>query len=197
MQAQLSSIASAPTLTDGQKTLSFLRGDRSVESYGYRIRPFIFGDVVDAEPVVVRTAVGEYIDPGYTVFRNTQDTRKAMVYQASNDGMLHAIDAANGRESWAYVPSLVFAGLSELASPNYQHRFYLDGTPAVGDVDFSNTYGSGTTTPDWRTILVGGLRQGGRGYYAVDVTSPDATTETVAAGKVLWSFRMSTRRWRL
>ena len=110
-----------------------------------------------------------------------------MVYQAANDGMLHAFDAATGAESWAYVPGLVFPGLSELASPNYQHRFYVDGTPTVGDVDFNNAGGS-TGTPDWHTILVGGLRQGGKGYYALDVTSPDAADETTAAGKVLWEF---------
>ncbi len=187
MQTQLSSIASAPTLTNGQETLNFLRGDRTPEADGYRIRAFIMGDVVDAEPVSVRGAVGEFADTGYTLFRNTLDTRKAMVYQAANDGMLHAFDAATGAESWAYVPSLVFAGLSELASPSYQHRFYVDGTPAVGDVDFHNTYG-GSGPINWRTILVGGLRQGGRGYYALDVTSPDATDENAAAGKVLWEF---------
>ncbi len=79
----------------------------------------------------MRGAVGEYADAGYTVFRNTLDTRKAMVYQAANDGMLHAFDAATGAESWAYVPNLVFPSLSELASPNYQHQI-LRGRHALG-----------------------------------------------------------------
>jgi type IV pilus assembly protein PilY1 len=183
MQSQLSTIASAPTLTNGQKTLDFLRGDRAPEADGYRIRAFILGDVVDAEPVAVRGAVGEYADDGYDLFRNSLDTRKAMVYQAANDGMLHAFDASTGVESWAYVPNLVFSGLSELASPSYQHRYYVDGTPTVADVNFG-----GTTSPNWRTILVGGLRQGGKGYYALDVTSPDSVDELGAAGKVLWEF---------
>jgi type IV pilus assembly protein PilY1 len=191
-QALLSTIASAPTLTNGQETLDFLRGSRSPqEADGYRIRTYILGDIIDAEPVVVRSAVGEYADVGYTPFRNMLDTRKAMVYQAANDGMLHAFDAATGAESWAYVPNLVFPNLSELASPNYQHKYYVDGTPAVGDVDFANI-GSTVTTSNWHTVLVGGLRGGGKGYYALDVTSPDAADENAAAGKVLWEFPNAT-----
>src|SRR5690606_18391395 len=43
---------------------------------------------------------------------------------------------------------------------------------------------------EWRTILVGSLRLGGRGIYAVDVTNVPASTATEAdiAGKVLWEF---------
>jgi type IV pilus assembly protein PilY1 len=187
-QGQLSTIASAPTLTNGAETLDFLRGSRAPqEADGYRVRAYIMGDVVNAEPVSVRGAVGEYADNGYTVFRNLMDTRKAMVYQGANDGMLHAFEAATGKESWAYVPNLVFPGLSELASPNYTHHFYVDGTPSVGDVDFGNT-GGATGSPNWRTILVGGLRQGGQGFYTLDVTAPDAADENAAAGKVLWEF---------
>ena len=183
MQAQLSTIASAPALTNGQETLNFLRGSRNPqEADGYRVRTFILGDIVDSEPVSVRGAVGSYPDPGYTAFSGSIASRQAVVYQGANDGMLHAFDAATGNELWAYVPSLVFPNLSELASPNYQHHFYVDGTPAVGDVDF------GSGTPSWRTILVGGLRLGGQGYYALDITDPTAGNEGAAAGKVLWEF---------
>jgi len=188
MQTQLSTIASAPSLTNGAETLNFLRGDRSPEADGYRIRPYILGDVVDAEPVSVRGGVGTYADPGYAVFHNMLDTRRPMVYLAGNDGMVHAFDASSGDEVWAYVPSLVFPALSELASPNYQHHFYVDGTPVVGDVDFGHT-GTSVGSPDWHSILVGGLRYGGKGYYALDVTNPnDVSDESHAAGKVLWEF---------
>ena len=33
---------------------------------------------------------------------------------------------------------------------------------------------SGTAADDWRTILVGGLNAGGKGYYALDITNPGA-----------------------
>jgi type IV pilus assembly protein PilY1 len=192
MQAQLSTIASAPSLTNGQETLNFLRGSRTPqEADGYRVRTFILGDIVDSEPVSVRGAISNYPDAGYSVFSGTIASRKAIVYQGANDGMMHAFDASNGNELWAYVPSLVFPNLSELASPNYQHHFYVDGTPAVGDVDFGNAGGS-TGSPSWRTMLVGGLRLGGQGFYALDITDPTAGGETVVAGKVLWEFPAAT-----
>lgn len=188
MRSQLSTIASAPTLTNGQETLGFLRGSRNPqEADGYRIRSYILGDIVDSEPVSVRGGTGDYADAGYTLFRNSIDMRRAVVYQGANDGMLHAFDAATGAELWAYIPNLVFPGLAELGSPNYQHRYYVDGTAAVGDVDFGNT-GGGGGSPNWHTILVGGLRLGGQGFYALDVTTPDAADETGVGAKVLWEF---------
>jgi type IV pilus assembly protein PilY1 len=41
--------------------------------------------------------------------------------------------------------------------------------------------GTGATAANWKTILVGGLARGGRGYYAMDVTDP-------ATPKALWEF---------
>ncbi|HEX6692834.1 MAG TPA: PilC/PilY family type IV pilus protein, partial [Burkholderiales bacterium] len=54
------------------------------------------------------------------------------------------------------------------------HRFFVDGSPQIGDVCFGHTTSTPCTSKDnWHTILVGGLNQGGRGYYALDVTDPD------------------------
>ncbi len=92
-----------------------------------------------------------------------------------------AIDAATGDEKWAYIPNLVFSNLKTLSSKVYHHLFYVDSTPAVGDVAINN--GS-----SWRTLLVGGLNAGGRGYYALDITNPNVANETELASKVLWEF---------
>jgi type IV pilus assembly protein PilY1 len=82
--------------------------------------------------------------------------------------------------------------LSNLTSKDtFIHKFYVDGTPATGDVDISFTAGSDLSVPGsraWRTILVGGLGKGGRGYYALDVTNPNITSEAGLAAKVLWEF---------
>jgi type IV pilus assembly protein PilY1 len=100
-------------------------------------------------------------------------------------------------------------------APAYSHHFYLDATPAVGAVDFARTGGplqeyvdyiqtyNQTHTPaitlptncttvktssgNWKNILVGGLGKGGKGYYALDVTTP-ATSLDNAKTKVLWEF---------
>jgi type IV pilus assembly protein PilY1 len=43
----------------------------------------------------------------------------------------------------------------------------------------------------WHTILVGGLRYGGRGIYALDITNAGDTTGAAATSKVLWEFNSS------
>lgn len=96
-----------------------------------------------------------------------------VVYQPANDGMLHAFDAATGAELWAYVPYNVLGNLKALANPTYSHRFYVDGTPTIQNI------GS-------RTILVGGLRGGGAGYYAIDITDPRPNNMTQLRNKILW-----------
>jgi type IV pilus assembly protein PilY1 len=100
-----------------------------------------------------------------------------VVFQPANDGMLHAFDAVTGQELWAYVPYNVLPRLKRLADPLYEHEFFVDGTPTV--TRLSNLA---------RTILVGGLRGGGAGYYALDITEPGAASESELAAKVLWEF---------
>lgn len=146
--------------------VNYLRGDRSLEGTTYRQRSHLLGDIVNAEPVVVK-----YGD-------------MPVVFQGANDGMLHVFDGSiaasdtqQGQELWAYVPRLVLGNLSPLASANYSHQFYVDATPAVADVP----NGSGTTK-----ILVGGLGKGGRGFYALDITTATAANEAAYASKVLW-----------
>ena len=81
-----------------------------------------------------------------------------------------------GAERWAYIPTLVFPTLKRLAEANYStnHRFYVDGSPQIGDACFGHTLSTPCSSAgNWKTILVGGLNQGGRGYYALDITNPD------------------------
>lgn len=178
---------------DGAAVLAYLRGDRSGETAGtYRIRAHLLGDVVNADPLVVREPHANYSDAGYqgssTAFKEANASRARMVYQGSNDGMLHAFNAATGAETWAYVPNLVMASLNNLSRKSaFTHQYRVDGSPVSGDVDFKNccTTGSGN---DWHTILAGGLGKGGRGYYALDVTNPAAADEAAVASKVLWEF---------
>jgi type IV pilus assembly protein PilY1 len=102
------------------------------------------------------------------------------LYAGGNDGMLHAFLVEDGTEAFAYVPKLVFENLEQLADPLYTHKFYVDLTPAVAEVILSGTD---------KTMLVGGLGKGGRGYYALDITNPDdITAESILAGRVMWEY---------
>jgi type IV pilus assembly protein PilY1 len=171
---------STTTNSDAADVIDWLRGVRSKETTTYRTRVHVLGDLVYSEPEVVKGPVAAYLDAGYSTFASSLATRKRVLYQGGNDGMLHAFDAATGAEMWGYIPSFVIPNLSSLASKSYEHQFYVDGTPVAGDVDFG-----GET---WRTILVSGLRAGGAGFFAIDVTSPDADSEDALSKKVLWEF---------
>lgn len=191
-------------IVDGSNVLNFIRGDRSLEGVDYRVRAHALGDIIDAEPVIVREPMLGYADNGYAAYKaqyTTTTPRVKVVYQAGNDGMIHAFDAINGSELWAYIPGLLFnsrlnnypqtstlAGLS--MKSGYSHQYMVDGTPTANDVDFNHTFGA-SGAPDWRTILVGGLRKGGRGYYALDVTQPVALNEADVAAKAVWEFPSS------
>ncbi len=156
-------------LTDEQKSalganpeamMAYLRGE---EVSGYRYRSQKLGDIVNSAPV--------FADD--------------VVYAGGNDGMLHAFDAATGEELFAYVPNLLFAGLKDLADPAYSHRFFVDLTPTIKTGDL---IGGSLEAP--RTLLVGGLRKGGKGYFALDITRAKGqlTSETELARRVLWEF---------
>ena len=175
--ASLAALGSAvqTAANDGANLVNFLRGQRGKEDIAanavvtdrlFRGRPNTpLGDIVNAAPVYVKKPPFRYADTGYNTFASNNATRQAVVYVAANDGMLHAFNADNGNELWAYVPTAVMSDLWRLADNNYDtsHRYFVDATPVVGDV-FDGT--------NWRTILVGGLGAGGRAYYALDVTNP-------------------------
>jgi type IV pilus assembly protein PilY1 len=78
--------------------------------------------------------------------------------------MLHGFNASTGEETFAFIPTAVFPNLNLLTAKNYSHQYYVDGTPEVADVFDGNS---------WRTILVGTLRAGGKGLFALDVTDPN------------------------
>lgn len=104
-----------------------------------------------------------------------------VVYVGGNDGMLHALNAVNGKELFAYVPDLVFNNLDRLMDPNYSHIYYVDLTP----------YAKKTTSKD---LLVGGLGKGGKGYYCLDITNAQTAiaSETTLADRVMWEYPNST-----
>ena len=193
--SQASAMTAAPAnqvgVAPGANLVNYLRGDRSYEGFApgdvtklYRKRNAVLGDIVGSQPVYVKQPSAPYTENGYPSFVTSNSTRRKMVYVGANDGMLHAFYAPHGvgdpnwanrgKEAWAYIPSQVMPNMYKLADAQYgvNHQFFVDGTPTVGDI-FDGT--------QWRTILVGGLNAGGKGYYALDITNPDAPIS-------LWEF---------
>lgn len=165
--------------------INFLRGQSQHENVGstpqaskaFRDREHVLGDLANSIPAYVKAPrynFGDYVSPSYGTFKIANTNRPATLYVGGNDGMLHAFNADTGAERWAFVPRTVMSNMYALADKNYssKHKYYVDGSPIVMDI-FA---GGG-----WKTILVGGLNGGGRGYYALDVTDPTAP-------KGLWEF---------
>ncbi len=180
--------AAEQTSASGENLVNFLRGQNGNEGTLYRDRDHVLGDMVTSQPVYVKKPPFEYADANYGpeattgTFRNLKASRTPMVYVAANDGMLHAFNGDSGQEEWTYVPPMVMSNLYRLADTNYSanHRYYVDGSPTVADI-CPNAPASTCTGAQWKTILVGGLNAGGRGYYALDITNP-------ATPKALWNF---------
>ncbi len=144
--------------------LNYIRGDRSNETPDgkkYRARSTVLGDIVHSTPVY------------------WNDGTNATVFVGANDGMLHAVNAANGSERFAYIPSMLIPKLANLKADPYVHKYFVDGRMDV------RKFGS-------TTILVGSLGAGGKGLFALDVTNTAATSEPDAASKVRWEITPST-----
>ncbi len=204
--------AQRTSLNNDTEILGFLRGNREKEVEKFRSRGprpdqslsppafatgvtpnniSVLGSIINAEPIVVGPPLLRYFDNGYSAYRTANVSRSVVVYQGANDGMLHAFDGATGAESWAYVPSFVYPNLKNLSDRNaFSHRYAVDGTPNYTDVDFAytNPVPTGTYTPDWRTLMVGSLRKGGFGYYALDISSAGASSEATMTSRILWEF---------
>ncbi len=159
----------------GRLRVDYLRGDRFLETqYGgpMRQRSSRLGDIVNANLWHTGRPLRPAFDhTGHADFRTRQAGRVPMVYAGANDGMLHAFDAHTGAERLAYVPQAAYATLRAYTLPSYTHRYSVDGHPFTGDADLR---ASGGPQPDWRTLLVSGLAGGGRGYFVLDVTDPQA-----------------------
>lgn len=169
----------------GQNRLNFIRGDRSLEptsnppeyttSKPFRQRKSRQGSIVNSEVWYVGAPVSNYALKGYAAFTRTHKERLPMIYVGGNDGMLHGFSAVNGSEKLAYVPRGVIPALPALTNPtfNNNHKYSVDGSPMTGDVDLGTGDAEQTTyVADWRTMLVGTLGAGGKGYFVLDVTTP-------------------------
>ena len=205
-----------PAELTAKDRLNYLRGDRTYEGVDdngkarFRVRhaDSVLGDIVHSAPLFVGEAVlgwptgdgvtaGEF--PGGTNSYETWSdslSRAAMVYVGSNDGMMHGFNAETGVEKMAYIPSILYSsaandGLHHLSEPGYTHQYYVDNTASRSDSYIKGRSSSGgVTARAWRSVLVGTLRGGGAGVFALDVTNPAnfSDSATSAASTALWEF---------
>jgi type IV pilus assembly protein PilY1 len=145
----------------------------------------------------------------YETFYKNSSNRETVVYVGGNDGMMHAftswyynpalmqfeappsahVTEKVGDELWAYIPRALLPHLKWLADPLYTHVFFVDLQPKITDVRIfdvnndtviNNADDDSTHINGWGTVLIGGLRQGGKAIAATDDFDYDTvnTTET-------------------
>lgn len=148
------------TLVQSEDIVNYIRGDRSDEvSRGgtLRNRTSLLGDIVHSEPVYYPHSDG------------------GVLYVGANDGMLHAFDARTGTELFAYIPRALLGALPSLASPTYQHRFFVDGAISIAPRMVS---------VNGRDVLplVAATGRGARGLFGLNIRTPRA----FGTADVLW-----------
>ena len=139
----------------------------------------------------------------YAAFKTTYAGRLNVVYAGANDGMLHGFQAGaysngalvqannTGKEVLSYVPSQVVSTIHsttaalDFANPSYSHNFFVDASPATGDLYYAG---------GWHSWVVSGLGPGGQAagpiadttsvatgsVFALEVTDPSTFSETAA-----------------
>jgi type IV pilus assembly protein PilY1 len=139
----------------------------------------------DLDPTTtVRNAMGDplHSQPAAIVYGGTQSSPDIVVYTATNDGYLHAVDGATGVELWSFVPKELLDNMTRLFfNPRSRFKNYgIDGNvvPVINDRDHNGII-DGTDF----VYLLFGLRRGGNSYYALDVTNKNAP-------KLLWNVQL-------
>jgi hypothetical protein len=160
---------------------------------------YLLGDIFHSNPLVVGSPPNtQYYTlnlNGYQDYAAKHRLRRKMLIVGANDGMVHAFDAGKfdptlhdpdnpdlvfdngtGKEVFAYMPRAVMPTVRLLTDPDTDHhQWSVDGTITIADayIDPSHDGTPTATERQWRTLAIGGLRQGGDMYYALDITQPD------------------------
>lgn len=173
-QCTLLSVQEFTEANKGENLVAYLRGRKSLPYY--RTRDSLLGDITNASLVYVGLPGFPYPDSTYQdKFKESTKGRRKIVLAGANDGMLHAFDRKDGEELWAFVPTAVLPNMYKLADSNYanNHVSFVNATPVMADIKVKE---------EWKTIVVGGLGDGGRSYYALDITD-------TSNPKLLWEYK--------
>lgn len=160
--------------TQAATLIGYVRGDLygNTTPAGYRVRTGKLGDIISSSPVVFGPPDGAYTDVAYKQFKKEYKDRKELILVGANDGMLHAFNADDGEEAWAFIPNILLNKLKFLSNDPYTHTSYVNGAITVADayIQSKNADGTPAGSTEWRSIVVCGLRDGGKGYFALDIT---------------------------
>jgi len=141
--------------------IEWIRGaDVNAADPADRTKPrFVMGDPLHSRPASV-------------IYGGTQENPDMVLFAATNDGYLHAINAADGKELWSYIPSHLLNRMTDLYLNKAQpaKRYGLDGNMRVFKRDV-NGNGIVDTADGDKVYLFFGMGRGGQSYFGLDVTN--------------------------
>ena len=157
------------------------------------------GDIIHSTPVTVGKPADNYGiiygDQSYQAYYQQYVNREQVVYVGSNTGMLHAFFLGKlnqgdssatatdkeqiyfsketttsenyGDELWSFIPQSLLPHLKWLPDPEYTHVYFVDLKPKIVD---AKIFTADATHPNgWGTVLLGGLRFGGKDIWSTDI----------------------------
>jgi type IV pilus assembly protein PilY1 len=130
-------------------------------------------DEDDNPATTVRNVMGDplHSQPAAVVYGGSPTSPDVVVFTATNDGYVHAINGSTGEELWAFIPREHLPNLTKLFyDPSAPFKNYgVDGdiVPVTKDVNRNGIIEA--ADGDFVYILFG-MRRGGDSYYALDVT---------------------------
>ena len=133
---------------------------------------------VDLDPLTtIRRTMGDplHAQPAAVVYGGTALNPDIVVYSATNDGYLHAVDAATGAELWSFMPKEFLSKLPSLFfDPDSSFKNYgVDGDIVAVTADRDNDGVIEPADGDFVHIIFG-MRRGGSAYYNIDVTNKNS-----------------------
>jgi type IV pilus assembly protein PilY1 len=172
-------------------------GDASVPRFGKAM-----GAIYHSSPVIVPPPAINIDDEGYNAYSQGRlltgnlpvSERPRVIYVSTVEGVIHALLADDfthasigsytaGHELWGFIPPMFLKLLHQNLNSSPQ---FTDGTPVVREIFDARTDAQIGNEAPFRTVLVTGMRAGGPGYVALDVTDPFEP-------KFLWQFYDSVR----
>ncbi|WP_372972604.1 pilus assembly protein [Marinobacter sp.] len=131
-------------------------------------------DIDGEDPARSRKFVSDPLHsvPHLIVYGGTEASPDTAIYFGDNQGFIHGINGSSGETYFSFMPEKFLANQAVLmgGSTSEPKRYGMDGKVTSWVYD-DNSDGEISGAND-HAYIYAGMRRGGKGYYALDVTNP-------------------------
>ena len=178
-------VSNAAAFSAADFGLSGATGEPSVQDMIRWMRGEDVQDEDDDVSTTTRNVMGDplHSQPAAIVYGGTPEAPDVVVYTATNDGYLHAINGLTGVELWSFIPNELLNNQARLYfDATAQFKYYgIDGNVTKVVIDRNR---DGVINGSDSVYIIFGLRRGGDSYYALDVTDRNEP-------RLMWQFNQA------